>query len=191
VDSSSYATLGRSLCLLDADHNSVELCTRRTDGAAVPAGADDGPIQVGRIGHVVMETTDLDAAEYFYGSGLGLTSLGRDQGETGRDRLALRVASGQLIFFEQVDALSGRSLFRCGEDRAPVPDATPGTPYRYKGAHLAMSVGSLDDFQRIQQNIPEFGGFDEGDRAGIRRPAGKPSTYFFDPVGNRLQLIII
>ena len=73
----------------------------------------------------------------------------------------------------------------------PVPDAVAGTPYRYKGAHTAVLVTTPEEFRLVQESVAEFGGFDEGDhRAALRRP-GELSTYFYDPSGNRLQLVII
>jgi catechol 2,3-dioxygenase-like lactoylglutathione lyase family enzyme len=191
VDRSDLPNVSRTLLLLDPDGNVTELCTRKTDGAPVPEGAEDGPIRIGRISHMVLEATDLDVTERFYERGLGLDPLGRSSVNGGQPVVTLRTATGQLFQFAKVDALSGRSLFRAGADSSPVPDPTPGTPYRYKGAHTAVSVASPEAYQRVYKAIPEYGGFDEGDhRAALRGPA-EQSTYFYDPSGNRLQLIIV
>jgi catechol 2,3-dioxygenase-like lactoylglutathione lyase family enzyme len=181
----------RALLLLDPDGNVVELCTRTADGARVPDGADEGPIRIGRISHVVLEATDLDIAERFYGRGLGLDPLGRTTMNGDQPVVSLRTSTGQIFQFAKVDALSPRSFFRAGADTSPVPDAVPGTPYRYKGAHTAVAVPSPEAYQRVFKAIPEYGGFDEGDHRAALRGPGEQSTYFYDPSTNRLQLIIV
>jgi hypothetical protein len=143
------------------------------------------------MSHVVLESTDLGSAEAFCMKAMGMRSLGRDRSETGRERLIVRADAGQLLAFELVDRLSPRSLYRSGNDSAIVPDAVPGTPYRYKGAHTAVAVGGLEDFHHLQASINEFGGLDEGDHRAALRAPGELSTYFYDPSGNRFQAIII
>jgi catechol 2,3-dioxygenase-like lactoylglutathione lyase family enzyme len=186
-----FPDVSRSLLLLDPDGNVTELCTRKADGATPPAGAEEGPIRIGRISHLVLEATDLDVAERFYNRALGLDPLGRTSVNGARQVVTLRTATGQLFQFAKVDALSPRSLFRAGADTSPVPDPAPGTPYRYKGAHTAVSVRSAEAYQRVTRAIPEYGGFDEGDHRAALRAPGEQSTYFYDPATNRLQLIIV
>jgi len=186
-----FPNVGRALLLLDPDGNVTELCTRTADGATPPAGAQEGPIRIGRISHMVLEATDLDVAERFYNRALGLDPLGRTTVNGGRQVVTLRTATGQLFQFARVDALSPRSLFRAGNDASPVPDAVPGTPYRYKGAHTAVAVPSPEAYQRVVTAVPEYGGFDEGDHRAALRGPGEQSTYFYDPATNRLQLIIV
>jgi len=183
--------VGRALLLLDPDGNVVELCTRTADGAKVPDGADEGPIRIGRISHIVLEATDLDIAERFYGRGLGLDPLGHTTMNGDQPVVSLRTSTGQIFQFAKVDALSARSFFRAGADSSPVLDPTPGTPYRYKGAHTAVAVPSPEAYQRVFKAIPEYGGFDEGDHRAALRGPGEQSTYFYDPSTNRLQLIIV
>jgi catechol 2,3-dioxygenase-like lactoylglutathione lyase family enzyme len=190
-DVTDFPNVGRSLLLLDPDGNVTELCTRTADGGTPPEGATDGPIRIGRISHMVLEATDLDVAERFYDRALGLDPLGRTSVNGGQPVVSLRTATGQIFQFAKVDAMSPRSLFRAGADSSPVPDPTPGSPYRYKGAHTAVAVPSPEAYPRVCKAIPEYGGFDEGDHRAALRGPGEQSTYFYDPATNRLQLIIV
>ncbi|NIO07126.1 MAG: hypothetical protein GTO40_03690 [Deltaproteobacteria bacterium] len=140
------------------------------------------------ISHLVMEVTDLDHAERFYCGTLGLDPVCRDQGELGRGRLILKNATGQLLFLEQVEKLSPRSRF-CGPDEKNVPD--PGSGLRYKGAHLAISVGSTEEYDEIYRALEDSEAYLEGDIRAAQRKPGEKSVYFYDPFGNRLQLIIL
>lgn len=140
------------------------------------------------ISHLTMEVTDLDVAERFYAGALGMDVVCRDEGELGKGRLILKNASGQLLFLERVDTLSLRSRF-CGPDAKNVPD--PGAGLRYKGAHLAMSVGSIEEYDEIYAKLEPAGAYLEGDLRAAERAPGEKSVYFYDPFGNRLQLIIL
>ena len=140
------------------------------------------------ISHLAMEVTDLDAAERFYSRALGMTLVCRDSGELGNGRLILENGSGQLLFLEKVDELSQRSRFS-GPDSDNVPD--PGGKLRYKGAHLAMSVGSAEEYDEIYARLESHGAYVEGDLRAAQRAPGEKSVYLYDPAGNRLQLIIL
>jgi len=140
------------------------------------------------ISHVGLEVTDLDQAEKFYTEALGMKMLHRDNGEFGSGRIILQNLTGQLLFLEKVDELSARSRF-CGPDETNVPD--PDGPTRFKGSHLAMSVESLEEYDEVYPKLQKFGCFLEGDLPGRQQPAGVKTTYFYDPFGNRLQLIIL
>src|SRR5918999_1386075 len=117
-----------------------------------------------------------------------METLCRDQGDLGHGRLVMKNASGQILFLEQVDRLSQRSRF-CGPDVNKVPD--PGEGLRYKGAHLAMSVGSIEEYDEVYARLEKSGAYLEGDLRAAHRKAGDKSVYFYDPFGNRLQLIIL
>jgi catechol 2,3-dioxygenase-like lactoylglutathione lyase family enzyme len=135
-----------------------------------------------------MEVTDLERAEQFYGKALGLETVCRDGGELGHGRLVMKNATGQMLFLEKVDRLSQRSRF-CGPDVNKVPD--PGEGFRYKGAHLAMSVGSIEEYDEVYAKLESNGAYLEGDLRAAHRKPGEKSVYFYDPFGNRLQLIIL
>ena len=145
-------------------------------------------IKYDNISHLAMEVTDLDRAERFYQDALGMELVCRDQGESGKNRLILKNATGQFLFLEKVDKLSQRSRF-CGPDVNNVPD--PGGDFRYKGAHLAMSVGSIEEYDEVYRRLEPNGAYLEGDLRAAHRKPGEKSVYFYDPFGNRLQLIIL
>jgi len=145
-------------------------------------------IQYEDISHLAMEVTDLDQAEQFYGGALGMETVSRDSRELGRGRLVMKNATGQILLLEKVDKLSQRSRF-CGPDAKKVPD--PGEGFRYKGAHLAMSVGSIAEYDEIYGGLECNGAYLEGDLRAAQRKPGEKSVYFYDPFGNRLQLIIL
>ena len=138
------------------------------------------------ISHLVMEVTDIDQAERFYAGALGMEPICRDQGELGQGRIILKNGTGQLLFLEKVEKLSARSRF-CGPDETNVPD--PGSGLRYKGAHLAISVGSVQEYDEIYNVLESNGAYLEGDIRAAQRKPGEKSVYFYDPFGNRLQLI--
>jgi catechol 2,3-dioxygenase-like lactoylglutathione lyase family enzyme len=140
------------------------------------------------ISHLGLEVTDLDRAERFYVDTLGMKLLHRDKGELGQGRIVVQNGSGQLLFLEKVDQLSARSRF-CGPDTENVPD--PGQGVRYKGAHLAISVQSPAEYDEIYPKLELAGCHLEGDILAHRRAAGTKTVYFYDPFGNRLQLIIV
>ena len=140
------------------------------------------------ISHLAMEVTDLEAAEQFYREALGMELICRDAGDLGKGRLILKNGSGQLLFLEKVEELSARSRF-CGPDENNVPD--PGKGLRYKGAHLAMSVGSIAEYDEIYEKLESHGAYLEGDLRAAQRAPGEKSVYLYDPSGNRLQLIIL
>ena len=140
------------------------------------------------ISHLVMEVTDIDQAERFYTGALGMEPICRDQGELGQGRIILKNGTGQLLFLEKVEKLSARSRFY-GPDETNVPD--PGSGLRYKGAHLAISVGSVQEYDEIYNVLESNGAYLEGDLRAAQRKPGEKSVYFYDPFGNRLQLIIL
>ena len=108
------------------------------------------------ISHLAMEVTDLNAAERFYAGALGMELICRDSGEQGNGRLILKNGSGQLLFLEKVDEMSQRSRFS-GPDSNNVPD--PGGGLRYKGAHLAMSVASMADYDEVYDKLEAHGAY--------------------------------
>ena len=133
------------------------------------------------ISHLAMEVTDLDAAERFYAGALGMELICRDSGELGDGRLILKNGSGQLLFLEKVDEMSQRSRFS-GPDSNNVPD--PGGNLRYKGAHLAMSIGSVADYDEIYDKLEAHGAYLEGDlRAAQRAPGERRASTSTIPAG--------
>ena len=181
--------LGISGCLRlrDPDGNIVELAA--WDGNT-PNGkhAGSGAVQVTDVCHVALEVSDLPLAEKFYTEALGLTFLQRDRGELGAGRTILRNGLGQLLFLEAVEELSERSLF-CGPDPSTAPKV--GNKHPHAGAHIAVSVADDAAYDEIVANLRAWKVTTDGDVRAAERPAGERSEYFYDPAGNRLQLIVV
>jgi catechol 2,3-dioxygenase-like lactoylglutathione lyase family enzyme len=118
------------------------------------------------LSHVVFETKDLKKAKKFYAEALGLKFVGEEQREH-----FFEFPNHQLLAVKQVEALSDR------------------TKRHGRAVHVALNV-SQDDYDRILELIPAFGGANQGDfRAedGLRAP-GERSIYFSDPDTNKLQI---
>ena len=181
--------LGISDCLRlrDPDGNIVELAA--WDGhAPSDKPANGAAVQVSDVCHVALEVSDLPLAEKFYTEALGMTPLHRDHGELGNGRTILRNGSGQLLFLEAVDELSERSLF-CGPDASTAPHVGSGRPHA--GAHIAVSVAGDAEYDAIEANLRAWKVTTDGDVRAAERPTGERSEYFYDPSGNRLQLIVV
>jgi catechol 2,3-dioxygenase-like lactoylglutathione lyase family enzyme len=182
--------IGECLRLQDLDGNVIDLAqwdgTRDTPGGETAPG---GPvIPVTDLSHVALEVTDLGVAEKFYSGALGLRTVRQDAGELGHGRLIMRNDSGQLLLLEAVGELSPRSMF-CGPDRSTAPAFGGAAPYA--GAHTALSVTSIDEYDEIAANLRSWQVVSDGDVRAKERPAGEKSEYFYDPAGNRLQLIVL
>ncbi|HEV8021308.1 MAG TPA: VOC family protein [Candidatus Lustribacter sp.] len=181
--------LGLSECLRfrDPDGNIVELAAWAGHPAA-DGPANGAAVQVTDVCHVALEVDDLALAEKFYTEALGLTLLKRDTGELGNGRAILKNGSGQVLFLEAVEALSERSLF-CGPDPSTAPHVGSGRPHA--GAHIAVSVADDAAYHEIEANLRAWKVTTDGDVRAAERPAGELSEYFYDPAGNRLQLIVV
>jgi catechol 2,3-dioxygenase-like lactoylglutathione lyase family enzyme len=181
--------LGISQCLRlrDPDGNVVELAAwdGHTPG---DEHAGSGAVQVTDVSHVALEVSDLPLAERFYTEALGLTLLHRDKGELGNGRIILKNGLGQLLFLEAVDQLSERSLF-CGPDASTAPKVGNARPHA--GAHIAVSVADDDAYEAIEAKLRAWKVTTDGDVRKAERPAGERSEYFYDPAGNRFQLIVV
>ncbi len=177
--------IDETIQLRDPDGNVLDLSTWRghTNGRAASAG---DIIPLSDLSHIALEVTDLEEAERFYTQVFGMELIQRDDGELGGGRLVLRNATGQLLFLEQVGALSARARF-CGPDRGASPDQDG--PPRYCGAHLAMTVASIEDYDEMYAALQAWPVQSEGDIRKRERPAGEKSDYFYDPAGNRIQLV--
>lgn len=183
--------IGDCVRIWDPDGNPLDLT--KWDGAA-PArreesasgeGSGDPPIALTDMSHAALEVTDLDLAEKFYTAALGLEVADRDEGERGTGRVVLRNLTDQVLILEHVEKMSPRSLY-CGPDPSTAP---PTASVPYAGAHLAMTTSSAEEYGSIEGRVHDFGVFSDGDiRAGQRGP-NERSDYFYDPAGNRLQLV--
>lgn len=176
-----------ALRLHDPDGNIVELAAWDDDAHARDA-ATTGAVQVTDVCHVALEVNDLPLAERFYTEALGFTVLQRDAGELGNGRTILKNASGQVLFLEAVDEISERSLF-CGPDPSTAPKIDGLRPHA--GAHVAISVADDAAYDDVEAKLRAWKVRTDGDVRKAERPAGERSEYFYDPSGNRLQLIIV
>lgn len=179
--------VGECLRLRDPDGNVIDLAL--WDGTVADEPVPDGAvIPVTDLCHVALEVTELDVAEKFYSGALGLCTVHQDAGELGHGRLIMRNELGQLLILETVEELSPRSMF-CGPDRSTAPAFGGVAPYA--GAHTALSVTTINEYDEIEENLPSWRVVSDGDVRAKERPAGEKSKYFYDPAGNRLQLIIL
>lgn len=179
--------IGDYVRLSDPDGNIVELAAwdgyvpsdKPANGAAAP---------VTDVSHFALEVSDLPQAEKFYTEALGLTPVHHDDGELGAGRAILKNELGQLLFLEAVNEVSERSLF-CGPDPSTAPKIGSGRPHA--GAHIAVSVADERAYDEIEANLRAWKIPTDGDVRAAERPSGERSEYFYDPSGNRLQLIIV
>jgi catechol 2,3-dioxygenase-like lactoylglutathione lyase family enzyme len=151
---SSGSPFLRSFCFTDFDNNHIEICMNRRALGEIC------------LGHVVLETTNLERTKRFYSEALGLKPAGKDQDET-----FFEFPNHQLIGVKLVEALSNR------------------TKRHGRAVHVAFNV-SQEAFDRMLELIPALGGANQGDsRAedGLR-PPGERSIYFSDPDTNKLQI---
>lgn len=189
-------TWGISDCvrIWDPDGNPLDLT--KWDGATEEAWMEESapgeagtppPVPLTDMSHAALEVTDLDVAEKFYTLALGLDVIDRDNGERGAGRLVLRNLANQVLILEHVEVMSPRSLY-CGPDPSTAP---PSTSRPYAGAHLAMTTDSLEAYETIEEKVHDFGVYSDGDIRAKQRPPNERSDYFYDPAGNRLQLVFV
>ncbi|MEE8516553.1 MAG: VOC family protein [Alphaproteobacteria bacterium] len=125
-----------------------------------------GDLIIDDISHLAVEVTDLDRAGPFWRDVLGLKSIGSDIWPDCGHHLVFRAPSGQSLILAQ---------------NANRPDLTD------TGVHLALRVGAgFKD--RIAGKLTDAGV--EVHRYFEDRPAEEADNfYFFDPDGNRIQLV--
>lgn len=181
--------LGISECLRlrDPDGNVIELAA--WDGhVANGKPANGAAVHVTDMCHVALEVSDLPLAEKFYADALGMSLVHRDAGELGNGRAIFKNGLGQLLLLEAVGQLSERSLF-CGPDASTAPKLGSGHPYA--GAHIALSVADNVAYAEIEAKLRAWNVATDGDVRKAERPADELSEYFYDPAGNRFQLIVV
>ena len=169
----------------DLEGNPLDLAIW-SDDSGVPEEDHGGAIFLTDMCHVALEVTDLGIAEEFYTRVLGLTLLMKDDGELGKGRLIFENSTHQVLFLELVHELSPRSHY-CGPDPSTAPHFEGMEPYA--GAHVAFTVSDVAGYDEIEAALRVWGVDTDGDvlvRAG--RPERK-SEYFYDPAGNRIQVI--
>jgi len=112
---------------------------------------------------------DLDAAETFYGSILGLEKVLR----AGNRHVFFRCGPGILLIFNPVETII-----------PPSPDALPVPPHGATGPGHACFRMTGEAIDRMVEKLNKAGIAIESD---FRWPNGARSIYFRDPAGNSLE----
>lgn len=112
---------------------------------------------------------ELDAAENFYGSLLGLEKVLR----AGNRHVFFRCGQGILLIFNRSETIKPAS-----------PDALPVPPHGTTGAGHACFRVSAEAIDLIAEKLNKAGVSIESD---FRWPNGARSIYFRDPAGNSLE----
>ena len=117
--------------------------------------------RIGRVGHVVLRVTDVDAAEEFYRDALGMETVRRSEG------------AAFMSFGTQHHDIG---LFRVN-----------GEPTRGNAGlgHVALVVdGGMDELQAMHQRLLDNG----VEIVSLTDHGMTKSVYFNDPDGNRLEI---
>lgn len=112
---------------------------------------------------------DLDAAEAFYGSVLGLTKITR----VGNRHVFFSLGQSVLLIFNPAET-----------EVPPAPDALPVPPHGARGPGHACFRVAGERLEDIALRLRSAGVTIESD---FRWPNGARSIYFRDPAGNSLE----
>ena len=112
---------------------------------------------------------DIDAAEHFYGTILGLEKITR----VGNRHVFFRCGKGVLLIFNPEETV-----------KPPHEGALPVPPHGTKGHGHACFRVAAENLDRFAEKIASAGIAIEAD---IRWPNGARSIYFRDPAGNSLE----
>ena len=177
--------LTEGIRIWDPDGNALDLAVWTGSTRSGGVGQAD-VIPLTDMCHAALEVTDLNEAERFYTQVLGMRLLMSDEGELGKGRIAVENETHQVIFLELVESLSPRSYYS-GPDPSTAPVFENMTPFA--GAHIAITVNSPEEYDDIAAGLRSWRVLTDGDvLAGTRAPDVK-TEYFYDPTGNRIQLV--
>ena len=125
------------------------------------------PFNITKIGHVVLNCTDLERAVRFYTEILGFKVS---------DVYTPDIAPGGMVFM------------RCNADHHGVAlvGSMPGTSPNVELNHLAFEVGTLDEVFRARDHLQKHGV--PIDFEGRRRAGVQIAVEFRDPDGHRLEV---
>ncbi len=118
----------------------------------------------GQFHHVILEVTDLDRSEDFYGGTLGLEPVGRGAFPEDGPNAAFQTGDGQYVVLVQ----------------------RPTVGVDGPGVHTNFMVPT-EEYHTIYDRLKELGCLVVDHRAE-QRSVGEVSTYFNDPDGHRLQI---
>lgn len=123
-------------------------------------------VRLGGYSHIALVVGDLPAARAFYGDVVGLQTLGTDMLPECGHHLALTTASGQLV------------ALCAGGASPPLPETGNHQAFR-------VSAAARDEIAaRLNRNGMTVHRYKED-----RNAEQNDNFYFFDPFGNRLQLV--
>ena len=161
-----------SIYFKDPSENSLELCVWRDPKQAQrkPAGGP-GLIPISGLAHCAFDVTDLDKADDFYVTGLGVDPKFRGTTADGLPCSVHQIGSGQVMTFQQVDKMSERSIMKYLSD-----------------CHSAFKLPH-DDWEGVEREmgarkvemLPDYPALD-----GSRAPYH--NVYVIDPFGNNVQV---
>jgi catechol 2,3-dioxygenase len=131
------------------------------------APATDIPFSITKIGHVVLNCSDLERSVKFYTQVLGFKIS---------DIYEPEMVPGGMVFM------------RFGADHHGVGlvGAMPGSAENIELHHLAFEVASLDDLLRVREHLEKNNV--KIDFHGRRRAGGQIAVEFADPDGHQLEL---
>ncbi len=112
---------------------------------------------------------DLDGAEAFYGTLLGLEKISR----AGNRHIFFRCGPGILLIFNRTETI-----------KPPLPEALPVPTHGTTGAGHACFRVNAEAIDLIAEKLNKAGVSIESD---FRWPNGARSIYFRDPAGNSLE----
>jgi catechol 2,3-dioxygenase-like lactoylglutathione lyase family enzyme len=125
------------------------------------------PFRIGKLGHVVLNVSDIERSVAFYTQVLGFSVS---------DVYPTDMVPGGMVFM------------RCNSDHhgiAVVGGAKP-RPDRADMHHLAFEVGTLDEVLRAREHLRKHGAVIDFD--GRRRAGCQIAVEFRDPDGHRLEI---
>jgi catechol 2,3-dioxygenase len=141
----------------DIDPDRLRACTRR----------QGLPFNITKIGHVVLNCTDLERSVRFYTEVLGFQVS---------DVYGADIAPGGMVFL------------RCNPDHHGVAlvGSLPETSHNLELNHLAFEVGTLDEVLRAREHLQRHGVVI--DFEGRRRAGVQIAVEFRDPDGHLLEI---
>lgn len=161
-----------SVYFRDPSENSLEISVwRNPEDAKRKQAGGPGLIPISGLSHCAFDVTDIEKAEDFYVSGLGMEPLYHGTAPDGLPCSVLRIGSGQVVTLQQIDIMSERSIKKYLSDC----HAAFKLPHEeWEGVELEMGARSVE-------MLPDYPAMD-----GSREPFH--NVYVVDPFGNNVQV---
>ncbi len=173
VEHPRESPIRQSLYFKDPSENSLELMVWRdvAPGLREPTSAA-GLIPLRGICHIALDVTDLDGAEDFYVTGLGLEPLYRGKTADGLNASVLSTAHGHIFTLQQVDRMSERSIKKYRSDT-------------HCAVRVERAAFPVIEAEMMRRKVPLLPDYVAGD--GNRHPDDR-DVYMVDPFGNNVQV---